>query len=376
MWEEAVQCKIIGGNPDQGMKLLSKLTKEQQTSPQMLCVLGDVKKDPSYYHQAWEKSNQRLARAQRSIAKYHFYKKEFDLAIPAFEKSLKLNSLDINSLSNLGYMHMAKGNAEKAIDCYSSIVSIDDNQSMAWANLSLLYRQQGKMKEALKTCQTAAAKNERNYQMLMNLQNISFDCQEFAEFIRATLKIIQLNKAEVLKEIIFKKMNFVMELLFETIKNDPSKIRNVEINFQKIEQIYAIMIKKFPLRDFLWIQFINFQNLNLELLKMKKKEKMQAEKENRNIHFFVPIVNYQEMYSAQIKKKFIIMQKRIHAKMPIGWQEELKKCEEVLGLVEEHEGFFKVNIGSFKEDERKKYGEELKMQISTVKGFIEKIKKK
>ena len=356
LWEQAVQCKVIGGNPDQAMKLLKKLTPEQQTTPQMLCVLGDIKKDPSFYTEAWEKSECRLARAQRSLAKYHFYRKEFELAIPAFEKALKLNRLDINSLSNLGYMHMAMGNVEKAIDCYSSIISIDENQSMAWANLSLLYRNQGKIREAFKTCLTASGKNERNHQMLMNLQTISFDCQEFSEFIRSTLKIIQLNKAQVLEEVVFKKLNYVMGLLFESCKNEPKHIRSTEINFQKIGKIYLIMVKKFPLKDFLWIHLNRFMDLEIKLLKLKRKQKMKMEKESKKAFFFTPLTDYQKQNAELICKKFKIMQKRIHAKMNIGWQDILEKCEEVLKLVIEHQEFFKVNIGCFEKEERKKYG--------------------
>ena len=358
------------------MKLLKKLTPEQQTSPQMLCVLGDVKKDPSYYEQAWEKSNHRLSRAQRSIAKYHFYRQEFDLAIPAFEKCLRLNRLDINSLSNLGYIYMSKGNEEKAIECYSSIICLDENQSMAWANLAIMYRKLGKMKEAFKTCQKAASKNERNYQMLMNLQNISFDCKEYNEFVRSTLKIIQLEKAEVLKEVIFQKLNYIMELLYQTSEDNPSKIRSTEINYTKIEQIYMIMVKKFPLRQFLWIQLLNFIELEKNLLDLKRKEKMKAEKESRKVHFFNPLNDYQKDLDKLVNKKYAVMQKRIHAQMKIGWQENLDNCKEVLTLVEEHNTYFKTNIGCFTSTLQKKYMVELKMQIDTVHGFIKKINEK
>ena len=367
---------MIGGNPDEAMKLLARLSPEQRSSPQMLCVLGDVKKDISYYERAWEKSNHKYARAQRSIAKHHFYRQEFELSIAAFEKSLRLNRLDINSLSNLGYMHMARGSVEKAIESYSSVVAIDDNQSMAWANLAILYRRQGKLKEALKASQRAAAKNERSYQMLMNLQSISFDCEDYSEFVRATLKIIRLEKAEVLQEVTFKKLNFIMKLLFDSCQSKPDLIRSTELNFQKIEKIYLVMVRKFPLRDFLWVQLIDFIDLEMELLKLKRVEKMKAEKQGKQALFLVPVEDFQRQIAELLQKKYNVMQKRIHAKMPVGWQESLDKCEEVQGLVLEHQEFFKVNIGAFGVDDRKKYAQEFDMQIATVKGFISKIKEK
>lgn len=371
LWEKAVQCKIIGGNPDQAMKLLKKLPQEIQESPQMLCVFGDVKNDIEYYKKAWLKSNKRLARAQRALAKHYFYKKDYDQAIVAFKESLKLNRMDINSLSNLGYIYLQRDMKEEAINCYNQIISLDENQSMAWANLSTLYRKIGKMNEAFKTSLMATRKNEKNVLMLCNLMNISFDCKDYTEFVKSILKIINMEKSEILDEIIFKKLNFVIELLFTNSELDQSKLRNCEINYIRVQNIYMYMVKRFPLKSYLWDQYINYIGFEFQLLDLKRKTKLEADSKGEKVFFYTELTNYQEDYNKLVNKKYKVMQKRIHVQMEIGWQDKLEKCEHLQTMLEEHYLYFKTNIGSF--TDYKKLDEEFRMQKLTIEGFIQKI---
>lgn len=45
-----------------------------------MCILGDIKKDPTYYEMALESSNNRSLRALRSLGTYYFSLKDFDKA--------------------------------------------------------------------------------------------------------------------------------------------------------------------------------------------------------------------------------------------------------------------------------------------------------
>jgi len=80
--EEAVKCLAISGRQTDAIKsaqeVIEKLEKSNRRDTlqyaNMLCILGDVKRDVAMDQKAWDVSHQKCARAMRSLARDHFYK--------------------------------------------------------------------------------------------------------------------------------------------------------------------------------------------------------------------------------------------------------------------------------------------------------------
>lgn len=71
MWDESISCYIQIDQKEKAEKIiLQELTKEK--TPKLLCILGDVKNEKIYYEEAWDLSNQRYSRAQRSLGYLYF----------------------------------------------------------------------------------------------------------------------------------------------------------------------------------------------------------------------------------------------------------------------------------------------------------------
>jgi hypothetical protein len=67
MWEKVVVCYMLVERKDKAEQLVLKLLDREPRNPRLLCLLGDIRTEPSLYEDAWEASNGRYSRAMRSL---------------------------------------------------------------------------------------------------------------------------------------------------------------------------------------------------------------------------------------------------------------------------------------------------------------------
>ena len=105
-------------------------------APRLYCILGDIDQSIEMYETAWEVSNQRYARAQRSLGRHHFSAKDYVRAAEAYSKSLKISQLNQTSWFALGCCLLELAQFEKAAEAFSRCVQLDDSDAEAWSNLA------------------------------------------------------------------------------------------------------------------------------------------------------------------------------------------------------------------------------------------------
>lgn len=105
-------------------------------APRLYCILGDIGPSIEMYEMAWEVSNKRYARAQRSIGRYYLSTKDFAKAAEAYAKSLKVNQLNQSSWFALGCALIELAQFQKAVGAFSRVVQLDDTDAEAWSNLA------------------------------------------------------------------------------------------------------------------------------------------------------------------------------------------------------------------------------------------------
>jgi tetratricopeptide (TPR) repeat protein len=92
--EEAISCLFMAGRETQATNLANKiLEKDGAQKPGILCLMGDIKRDPSYYEKAWEVSGKRYARAKRSMARIKFHRGLFQESADDFKEALEISKL-------------------------------------------------------------------------------------------------------------------------------------------------------------------------------------------------------------------------------------------------------------------------------------------
>lgn len=105
-------------------------------APRLFCILGDIEKSVTAYERAWEISNCRYARAQRSLGKHYFAIKELKKADEAYTKSLKINPQNHGIWFALGCVRLQLEDWTGAADTFARAVQIEEKDAESWSNLA------------------------------------------------------------------------------------------------------------------------------------------------------------------------------------------------------------------------------------------------
>ena len=105
-------------------------------APRLYCILGDLSQDPAMWRKAWDVSNGRYARAQRSLGRFYFAKGEADKAAEAYAHSLKVNQLNGQTWFAYGCCLLELSRFGAAVEAFARTVQLDDQDAEAWSNLA------------------------------------------------------------------------------------------------------------------------------------------------------------------------------------------------------------------------------------------------
>ncbi|KAL1954125.1 hypothetical protein VTO42DRAFT_1705 [Malbranchea cinnamomea] len=107
-------------------------------APRLFCILGDIDSDITMYERAWAVSNERYARAQRSLARHYASRKppEFKKAEEAYKKSLAINRLNHQAWFALGCIQLELEKWQGAVESFTRTVQLEESDAQAWSNLA------------------------------------------------------------------------------------------------------------------------------------------------------------------------------------------------------------------------------------------------
>lgn len=166
MWAEVALCWAANDREDKARKIIrrqlynsvittstNKLLEDDQDNdvgdyrierdplppdaPRLFCILGDLENSAAAYERAWEVSNQRYARAQRSLGKHYSKNGELSKAGTAYARSLKVNPQNHAIWFALGCIKLEQEDWTGSVDAFGRAVQIEDTDAESWSNLAV-----------------------------------------------------------------------------------------------------------------------------------------------------------------------------------------------------------------------------------------------
>ncbi|TGJ82528.1 hypothetical protein E0Z10_g6252 [Xylaria hypoxylon] len=113
-------------------------------APRMFCILGDMENDASHYIRAWEISNRRFARAQKSLGELHLQNKEWNKALQAYHLAVSVNRLSPELWNRLGDIELRLGHFSDAAEAFQRAIAtanerIGGEDARTWSNLGTAF---------------------------------------------------------------------------------------------------------------------------------------------------------------------------------------------------------------------------------------------
>ncbi|KAL5008553.1 hypothetical protein ScPMuIL_014134 [Solemya velum] len=201
LWEDVISCYKRLGKMEKAETLIREQLAIKET-PNLWCFLGDVTSHIEHYERAWELSNHRSARAQRCMAYLHLSREQYPECLACFEKSLKINSLQIPVWFTYGCAAMTSGEYKLAVKAFKRCVSIDYDNFEAWTNMATSYIRLKEKDKAYRVLGEALKCSYDNWRIWENYLVVSMDCGEFDDAIRSYNRLMDLKDKWVDVEIL------------------------------------------------------------------------------------------------------------------------------------------------------------------------------
>lgn len=166
--------------------------KRAARRPRLLCVLGDVTRDPEYYETAWNESGHRYARAKRSLGRTCVESQKWEAAMGHFRMALDINSLFPDTWFTYGCAAMQVGDMQVAANAFTRVIQQTPDNGEAWNNLGRALHELGKKKEALTAFVEAGKSRRESWRVWNNVLLLATELRSCNYMLQAMDRLIDI----------------------------------------------------------------------------------------------------------------------------------------------------------------------------------------
>ncbi|XP_044957834.1 tetratricopeptide repeat protein 27 homolog [Hordeum vulgare subsp. vulgare] len=188
LWDNLIYCYRLSGKVADAVSLINTRLSITPNDPKLWCSLGDATNNDNYYKKALDVSNNKSARALRSLARSAYNKNDFYTSKYFWESALALNSLYPDGWFAYGTTAWKDQDLEKALDAFSRAVQIDPENGEAWNNIACLHMIRGRSRASVQSFREAVKFKRNSWQVWENYSKVALDTHN----IRLTLEAIKM----------------------------------------------------------------------------------------------------------------------------------------------------------------------------------------
>ena len=171
-------------------------------------------------------------------------------AIEAFEKALKLNPYDFESLASLGQIfysdaekYLSKDYAKKSIEYFERAKKLNPNSNVYDYYIGLNYLLSGENKEAIESFNSAIKLKTNDYNSIYYKLIAQYLNGDYNEVIDGTTKLLYRHVSN------YNSVMYLRALAYHKLNNDSSAITDIEAIFNNMNDIYNADIKKLSSKE-------------------------------------------------------------------------------------------------------------------------------
>ncbi|WVZ63019.1 hypothetical protein U9M48_012697 [Paspalum notatum var. saurae] len=211
LWDNLIYCYRLLGKMADAVSLINARLSVTPNDPRLWCSLGDVTNNDDHYKKALEVSNNRCARAMRSLARSAYNRNDFYTSKTLWECALSLNSLVPDGWFAYGTAAWKDKDLDKAVDAFSRAVQIDPENGEAWNNIACLHMIRGKSEAAVHAFREAVKFKRNSWEIWENYSKVALDTGNVRLTLEALKTVLSLSSNKRFNIDILEKVMTVLE---------------------------------------------------------------------------------------------------------------------------------------------------------------------
>ncbi|CAK9329909.1 unnamed protein product [Citrullus colocynthis] len=206
LWDNLIFCYRLLEKKAAAVDLIKSRLSQMPNDPKLWCSLGDVTNSDTCYEKALEVSNNRSARAKRSLARSAYNRGDYETSKILWESAMALNSMYPDGWFALGAAALKARDIDKALDGFTRAVQLYPENGEAWNNIACLHMIKKRNKEAFIAFKESLKFKRNSWQLWENYSHVALDTGNIGQALEAVQQVIDMtnNKrvdAELLERI-------------------------------------------------------------------------------------------------------------------------------------------------------------------------------